>query len=92
MTDKYDFEHAIRDLSFERRWLCKFSKCLDEAVGGYIRNQVMEKAAGTATARGLGESSRRERNRYPPRTATAGQASTRGYGSTFSRGRSRSRF
>jgi len=36
MTDKYDFDRAIRDPDFERRWLSKFSKCLDEAVGGYI--------------------------------------------------------
>ena len=44
MTDKYDFERVMRDPGFELRWLSKFSKCLDEAVGGYIRNQVMEGA------------------------------------------------
>ena len=44
MTDKYDFERAIRDSDFEQRWLSKFLKCLDEAVCGDIRNQVMEGA------------------------------------------------
>jgi len=44
MTDKFDFDRAMCDPGFERRWLSKFSKCLDEAVGGYIRNQVMEGA------------------------------------------------
>jgi hypothetical protein len=49
MAKRFEFERGAQEDEFERRWLAKFGRCLDEAVGEDARRRVMEGSEGLSS-------------------------------------------